>query len=64
MRKNKKIRIKKENRGKFRAWAKRKGLLNKDGTVGMKAIRAGLKSKNPKIRKRAQFAKNARKWRK
>jgi hypothetical protein len=59
-----KIKIKPENKGKFKAWAKRKGLLNKDGSVGMKAIRAGLKSDRASVRRMATFANNARKWKK
>jgi len=58
------IKIKKENKGKFTEYARRKGLAKKGGGVTNEAIEAGLKSKDPKIRKRAQFAKNARKWNK
>lgn len=57
-----KINIKKENRGKFTAWAKKKKLVKKSGKISNKAISAGLKSKDPAVRKRANFAKNARKW--
>ena len=58
-----KIHIKKENRGKFTAWAKKKGMAKKNGKVSSKAIAAGLKSKDPAVRKRANFARNAKKWR-
>lgn len=58
------IRIKKKNRGKFTAWAKKKGMAKKGGGVSSKAIQAGLKSKDPAVRKRANFARNARKWNK
>lgn len=57
-----KIKIKPSRVGSFKAWARRKGLLDKDGSVGMKAIRAGLKSKSASIRRKANFANNARKW--
>lgn len=59
-----KISIKPENRGKFRAWAKRKGLLDKNGSVGMKAIHAGLNSNQASVRRMANFANNSRKWKK
>lgn len=62
--KRKKIRIKPENKGKFKAWAKKKGLLNKDGSVGTKAIQAGLKSNQASVRRMANFANNSRKWKK
>lgn len=63
--KRKPIRIKKENRGKFTAWAKKKGMAKKRGKgVTSKAIQAGLKSKSAAVRKRANFARNARKWKK
>lgn len=50
------IHIKKSKEGSFTAWAKKKGM-----SVSQ-AISAGLKSKNPAIRKKANFARNARKW--
>ena len=56
------IKIKPSRVGSFTAWAKRKGLLNRDGSVGRRAISAGLKSKSSSIRKKANFARNARKW--
>lgn len=56
------IKIKKANQGKFTAWAKKKGLAKKGGGISKKAIAAALKSKNPAVRKRAVFAKNARLW--
>lgn len=58
------IKIKPGNKGKFKAWAKRRGLLNKDGTVGARAISAGLKSKDASVRRMANFARNSRKWKK
>jgi hypothetical protein len=53
-----KIKIKKENRGKFTAWAKRHG----HNGVTNAAIEEGLASRLASVRKQAQFAKNARKW--
>ena len=50
------IKIKKENVGKFTAYCK--------GNVTSKCIARGLKSKDPAVRKRANFARNARKWNK
>lgn len=55
--KNKKgsgIHIKKENRGKFTEYC--------GGTVTQACISKGKNSPDPKIRKRATFAANARKW--
>ena len=54
------IRIKKSNRGKLR-----KSTGTKKGRkIPVSTLRRLAKSKNPKTRKRAQFALNARKWRK
>lgn len=50
------IHIKPENRGKFTKYC--------GGKVTNECIQRGLKSKNPTIRKRANFARNARKWNK
>ena len=52
--KGKGIHIKKKNRGKFTEYC--------GGKVTDKCIRRAKKSKNPKLRKRATFAANARKW--
>ena len=54
------IYIKKSNRGKLRKSAKAK----KGKKIPVKKLRAMKKSKNPKTRKRATFALNARKWNK
>lgn len=54
------IRIKKSNRGKLRKSAK----VKKGQKIPAAKLRAMKKSKNPKTRKRATFALNARKWRK
>lgn len=51
-----KIKIKPENRGKF---TKHCG-----GKVTGECIRKGLKSDNMGVRKMANFARNARKWKK
>ncbi len=52
------IKIKKSQVGSFTAYCKRLGF----GGVTTECIRRGLKSKDPGIRKKANFAKNARKW--
>lgn len=52
--KGKGIHIKKKNRGKFTEYC--------GGKVTDECIRKAKKSKNPKLRKRATFAANARKW--
>jgi hypothetical protein len=57
------IKIKPSKKGTFRKWAKKQGLAKKDGGVTDEAIQKGLKSKSKAIRKKAQFAKNAKKWR-
>lgn len=51
-----KIHIKKANRGKFTDYC--------GGKVTSECIRRGKNSPDPKIRKRATFAANARKWNK
>ena len=48
------IKIKPENKGKFTDYC--------GGKVTSACIAKGKKSPNPKIRKRATFAANARKW--
>lgn len=52
--KGNKIHIKKANRGKFTEYC--------GGTVTSECIQRGKHSSDPKIRKRATFAANARKW--
>jgi len=52
------IKIKKSNRGKLRKTAKAK----KGKKIPVSKLRAMKKSKNPKTRKRATFALNARRW--
>lgn len=52
--KGSKIYIKPENRGKFTEYC--------GGKVTAECIARGKRSSNPKIRKRATFAANARKW--
>jgi len=52
------INIKKSNQGKLRASTKTK----KGQKIPVATLRKLAKSKNPKTRKRAQFALNARKW--
>lgn len=54
--KGSKIHIKKANRGKFTDYC--------GGTVTNECIQRGKNSSDPKIRKRATFAANARKWKK
>ena len=53
-----KIKIKKENRGKFTEKCKAKGYEG----VTEACIEEGLASRSAATRKQAQFAKNARKW--
>ena len=52
--KGNKIKIKKENRGKFTEYC--------NGKVTSECIQRGKNSPDPKIRKRATFADNSRKW--
>lgn len=54
------IRIKKSNRGKLRKSAG----TRKGKKIPADKLRAMKRSKNPKTRKRATFALNARKWKK
>lgn len=54
------IKIKKSNRGKLRKSTKTK----KGKKIPVSKLRRLKKSKNPKTRKRATFALNARKWNK
>lgn len=54
------IHIKKSNRGKLRKSAGAK----KGQNIPVSKLREMKKSKNPKTRKRATFALNARRWRK
>ena len=48
------IHIKEKNKGTFTKWC--------GGNVTEECIRRGKNSSNPKIRKKATFAANARKW--
>lgn len=52
--KGNKIKIKKENRGKFTEYC--------NGKVTSECIKRGKNSPDPKIRRRATFADNSRKW--
>ena len=54
------IKIKKANRGKLRKSARTK----KGKKIPASKLRSLKKSKNPKTRKRATFAMNARRWKK
>lgn len=56
--KRKPIRIKKSNKGKLRKTAGAK----KGQKIPVSTLRKLAKSKNPKTRRRAQFALNARNW--
>ena len=60
VKKKRKIRIKPENRGKFLQWCKRHG----HASVTSSCIAAAKRSKDPRVRKMANFAANARKWKK
>jgi len=53
-----KIKIKPQNRGKFTAWCKSQGFKG----VTSECIRRGLNSKSASVKKMANFARNARKW--
>ena len=53
-----KINIKPSMEGSFTAWCARQGF----GSVTQECIAKGLASKDPRIRKKANFARNARKW--
>lgn len=57
-----KIFIKPSKRGTFTKYAKAKGMTDEEGKITTEAIDEGLKSTNPAIRKKANFARNARKW--
>ena len=59
-RRRRKIRIKPSNRGKLRKTAGAK----KGQKIPASKLRKMKRSKNPKTRRRATFALNARKWRK
>lgn len=52
---------KKGTKGSFTAIAKKKGGIKKGGGIKESFIETELHSKNPKIRKKAQFAKNMKK---
>ena len=54
------IKIKAKNRGKLRKTAK----VKKGRKIPVSKLRKLKKSKNPKTRQRANFALNARKWKK
>lgn len=54
------IKIKKSNQGKLRKTAK----VKKGKKIPVSKLRAMKRSKNPKTRKRATFALNARSWNK
>jgi oligoendopeptidase F len=60
MARRKRIHIKKANRGKLRKAAGAK----KGKKIPVSKLRKMKNSKNPKTRKRANFALNARKWKK
>jgi hypothetical protein len=59
-RRRKPIRIKKSNRGKLRKSAG----VKRNQKIPVSKLRQMKRSKNPKTRRRATFALNARKWRK
>ena len=54
------IKIKEKNKGKFTSYCKSKGF----GGVTDACIEEGLASKSAAVRKRANFAKNAKSWNK
>ena len=60
MPKKKKLDLSNLKEGTFTQYCKKKGYKG----VTEACIQEGLKSKNPKTRKRANFARNAKKWNK
>lgn len=54
------IAIKKSHEGRFTSWCKRQGY----GGVTQQCIARGLKSKSASVRRQANFARNARRWKK
>ena len=59
--KKKPIRIKPENRGKFTRWARARGMSVSQATA---AVKRNPGKYSPAVRKMANFASNARKWKK
>ena len=59
-RRKSRIYIKPANRGKLRKSVKSR---TRKGTIPVRVLQKLKKSKNPKTRKRATFALNARRWR-
>lgn len=59
--KKSKIRIKPKNRGKFTRWAKSRGMSVSQATA---AVKRNPGKFSPGVRKMANFASNARKWKK
>lgn len=57
----KKIKIKKENKGKFTAWAKKKGMSVEDAAIH---VMINKDKYSPEVVKMANFAKNAAEWNK
>jgi len=53
-----KIKIKPSKRGSFTAWCKRQGFSGPNSSC----VAKGLRSKNPSIRRKANFSRNAKKW--
>ena len=51
----------KGTKGSFRAMAKKEGGMGKDGKIKASFIEQKTHSKNPAVRKKANFAKNVRK---
>lgn len=57
-----KIFIKPSKRGSFTKYAAKQGMVDEEGKITTEAVEEGLKSTNPAIRKKANFAKNAKSW--
>jgi len=56
--KKSRIKIKSQNTGKFTQWCKRHGY----NSVTLACIAAGRRSKDARVRRMANFAKNSRRW--
>ena len=57
------IKIKKSKQGSLRRAAKKAGAM-KDGKISSTWLNKKVKSSNPTMKRKAVFAKNARKWKK
>lgn len=56
------IKIKPSRVGTLRALAKKEGAMNSEGKIKVSWLKKKANSSDERIRKKAQFALNARKW--